>query len=382
MYHTAEPLIRWFKANEAYLLQRRPVAAVGVVWSQRNTDYFGRDDAAELVDAPYRGFTQALIRARVPYIPVNADHIDRDGPELAVLALPAVGALSDAQCASIRRFVERGGSLIATGCASRYNEWGDPRPDFGLADLFGAHAPAKEDGRRAEGGSRHTYLRLAPELRAGVWGPKGGDEPAPAGVRHPVLHGFEETDILPYGGTLDALRTDPGVIVPLTYVPAFPIYPPETAWMRTPKTDIPGLVLTTRGPSRIAYLPADIDRRFARENLPDHGDLLANVVRWAAAERIPLEVKGAGLIDCHLYRQPGRVILHLINLISAGTWRGPIDELIPIGPVEVRVKLPADVKGGSVQSLVAGGKNAVATRQGWAAFAVKRILDHEVLVIV
>jgi hypothetical protein len=154
------------------------------------------------------------------------------------------------------------------------------------------------------------------------------------------------------------MRTDPGVIVPLTYVPPFPTYPPETAWMRTPKTDIPALVLNAAGQSRIAYLPADIDRRYARDYLPDHADLLANIVRWAANGRLPLEVKGAGLIDCHLYRQPGRLILHVVNPISAGTWRGPIDELIPIGPFRIKVKLPGDVKGRSVQFLVSGAKTA------------------------
>ena len=39
--------------------------------------------------------------------------------------------------ASVRKFVENGGSLIATGESSLYDEWGDPRPDFALADLFG-----------------------------------------------------------------------------------------------------------------------------------------------------------------------------------------------------------------------------------------------------
>lgn len=381
MYRTAEPLMRWYKGNEQYLVNRLPIAAVGVVWSQRNTDFYGRDEAAELVDAPYRGFTQALIRARVPYLPVNVDHIDRDGPGLSVLALPAVGALSDAQCAAIRRFVEKGGGLIATGPSSLYSEWGDARSDFGLADVFGAHYGGKDSSRRAGAQSSHTYLRLSPELRAKVWGPKAGDEPAATGERHPVLRGFEETDILPYGGTLDTVRTDPGATVPLTYIPPFPIYPPETAWMRTPKTDIPGLVLNTRGTARIAYLPADIDRRYGRDNLPDHANLLANIVRWVAGDRIPLEVKGAGLVDCHLYHQPGRVILHLVNLISAGTWRGPIDELIPVGPFEVRVKLPQDVKGKTVQHLVAGSKGTPASKQGWTVFEVKSILDHEVVVI-
>ena len=55
-----------------------------------------------------------------------------------------------------------------------------------------------------------------------------------------------------------------------TYVPAFPIYPPETAWMRVSKTNIPGLILKrTENGSRIAFMPADIDRQFGRYNLPD-----------------------------------------------------------------------------------------------------------------
>jgi hypothetical protein len=111
-------------------------------------DYYGRDSAADLVDAPYSGFTEALLRARIPYVPVNAGHIDRDSAGFSVLALPNVGALSDAEAASIRRFVERGGALIATGLSSLYDEWGDPRPDFALADLYGAHATGPDSGRR------------------------------------------------------------------------------------------------------------------------------------------------------------------------------------------------------------------------------------------
>jgi hypothetical protein len=195
------------------------------------------------------------------------------------------------------------------------------------------------------------------------------------------LRGFEETDILPFGGMLEEMRTDPGVIVPLTFIPPFPVYPPETAWMRVPKTGIPGLVLRNAGNSRVACMPADIDRRFGRDNLPDHGNLLANLVRWAAGGTIPLAVEGPGLIDCHLYRQPGRVILHLVNLTSAGTWRAPIDELIPVGPLRVRVRLPQDVSGRRLQLLVSQEKIGVSMARGWAAFELKSVLDHEVAVI-
>ncbi len=373
-YRTAEPVMRWHETNQQYLVNRRPVASVGVVWSQENADFFGRDQADELTEQPYRGIAQALVRARIPYLPVHADHLERDGADLAVLVLPNLGAMSDAQCAAVRRFVERGGSLLATGASSLYTEQGEQRKDFALADLFGAHASGSG---RASFRTAHTYLRLRPELRARVWGPKAGDEPPAAGERHAVLAGFDETDLLPFGGVLEPLRTSAGGVVPLTFVPEFPIYPPETAWMRQPKTDIPGLVLK----GRVAYLPADIDRRFFRDNLPDHGNLLANLVRWAAGGNLPLAVEGPGLIDCHLYRQEGRLILHLVNLTSAATWRAPIDALIPVGPLKVRVRLPRDLSPTAARFLVSTAKPLLTLAAGWATFEVPSVLDHEVVVI-
>jgi hypothetical protein len=375
MYHTAEPLMRWYTENEQYLVNRWPYATVGLVWSQRNTDFYGRNDAADLVEAPYRGFEQALLRARVPSTPVHIDYIQRDAKNLKALILPNIAAMSDAQCEAIRKFVANGGSLIATGVTSLYNEVGDARRDFALADLFGAHTTAPPGAERKWAAqNQHTYLRLSPELRANVWGPKSGDEPPVKGKRHPVLRGFDETDILPFGGMLGPLRTDTGVIVPLTFIPAFPIYPPETAWMRQPSTDIPGLVLK----DRVAFMPADIDRRYARDPLPDYGDLLANLVRWAANGSIPLEVTGHGLFDCNLYTQAGKVILHVVNLTNEGNTQ--IDEVVPVGPIQIKVELPKDVHGNKAKLLVGGRSISGRRSQQWLDVELPSVAEHEVLI--
>jgi len=305
-----------------------------------------------------------------------------------VLVLANTGGLSDEQCTAVRRFVARGGSLVATGESTLYDEWGDPRADFALADLLRVHVQAKPvrpldtGGRRGPAASIQTYLRLHPEFRARVYGPKNGKEPPISGERHPVLQGFDETDLIPFGGALRPLKVDPGAAVPLTYVPEFPAYPPETAWMRVSDSGIPGLVVSEMpGGGRIAYLAADLDRRYLRDLLPDHANLLANLVRWAARDTIPLSVRGPGLIDCHLYRQENRLILHLVNLTNTATWRAPIDELTSIGPLQVRIKLPRGIAGRSTKLLVSTGAAPVTVNQGWAEFPVKSILDHEVAVI-
>ncbi len=388
MYHTAEPLLRWHKLNEAFLLHRNPVATVGLGWSQRNTDYYGRDEAEELVDQPYRGFMQALIRARIPYLPLHLEDLDRQGSQLSLLILPNMAALSLEQCEAIRRFVARGGSVIATGNTSLCNEWGIFRRDYALADLWGAHLLESPAGPRSvrerEWAARsfHTYLRLRPELRASVNGPRTRAEPEPAGKRHPVLDGFEETDILPYGGMLGEIQPTDDAEVLLTFIPPFPIYPPETAWMREPKTALPGLILRTHSNGgRIVFMPADLDRRYARDFLPDHGNLLSNLVRWTLKDDLPFLIEGAGLLDCHLYSQPGRLILHLINLTNPGAWRAPVDELIPTGPIRVKIRLTAKISGKQVQLLVANRPQPMIRNQGWVSFDIGSILDHEVVVI-
>ena len=94
-----------------------------------------------------------------------------------------------------------------------------------------------------------------------------------------------------------------------------------------------------------------------------------------------MEVQGLGLIYCHLYRHQGRLVVHLVNLTSAGTWRAPVHELIPVGPLAVRVKLPQGVHGERLR-LIVSGENPTPSRQNeWARFEVKSILDHEVAVL-
>lgn len=388
MYHSVAPLFTWHKANEQYLINRKPVANVGVVWSQENMDFYGRDNAGELVELPWRGMTQALIRARIPYLPVHADHIARDASQFSVLILPNLALMTNEQVAAVRKFVDNGGSLIATGDTSLFDEFGDPRADYALADLFGAHLVTARNTKndikeeKMAGEAYHTYMRLTPELRAQMTGPHTKNEPKVTGKRHAILKGFEETDILPYGGLLEPLKVDAGAEVLMTFIPQFPVYPPEKAYMRTPQTDIPGLIIkpTAKG-GRVAFIPADVDRQFGRSNLPDHGNLLANIVRWTTKDDLAVTVDGAGLVDCHLYQQEGKLVLHIVNLTSAGTWRQPLDELISVGPFKVKVKLPGSVSGKNCQPLVTTGKIPVTVANGYAQFEIKSILDHEVIVI-
>jgi len=70
----------------------------------------------------------------------------------------------------------------------------------------------------------------------------------------------------------------------------------------------------------------------------------------------------------------------MVNLTSAGTWRAPVDELIPVGPFTGQAALPDGVRGLRLQYLVANRAGTLNVADGWASFRVDTILDHEVIV--
>lgn len=411
-YATVPPVTTWHKANEEYLYNRTPVASVGLIWSEENNVFYGRNDAYGNVEAPWRGVINALVRARIPYTVIHADRIVTDTGGLSALVLPNLAAMTETQVASVKRFVAAGGGLFATGDTSLHNEFGDVRPDYALADLFGAHwiagtrpntgyaiptgarsvAGTVADlllGSAAKEGERpinlNTYLRFTPELRGNVrYSPHPPGEPAvpPGAVRHPILKGFDETDVIFFGGVIPALQTDLNAQVLATFVPESPTLQAENAYWRTPKTAIQALIAnTTSHGSRVVFMPADVDRQYSFSNLPDHGTLIANAIRWVTKDNIPLEVEGRGFLDCNLYQQPGRMVLHMGNLISAATWRAPLEEFVPVGPYKVRVKVNRDVRVRDVKLLVSGRSISALTSGGWTEFTVPSVLSHEVVVI-
>ena len=153
--------------------------------------------------------------------------------------------------------------------------------------------------------------------------------------------------------------------------------------MREPRTDLPAITVK-QAPSggKLVWFVADLDRCFARDEQFEHALLIANAVRWALGNRSRVSLKGGhGVITAGLYQQNGKHILHLNNRILLSRVPGRQYDLVPIGPVEVRLRL-AEGAGTPKVDLRVGGKQATASRQGdELVFTVDQILDHEVAVI-
>ena len=183
-YRTAEPIFRWHEANQDVLVNRTLRADVGIVWSQQNQDYFGRADAADKTMAPYRGAVKALNRAGIPYVPLHADDI-AGAFERLERHHPAQYRRAQRRAGRGHRGFRRGRRLgDRHGRDLDREQYGDARGDFALGRALrrppreGSHGGEDAHSHNLETHARHSYLRLAPEIRAGVYGSRDATAPA------------------------------------------------------------------------------------------------------------------------------------------------------------------------------------------------------------
>lgn len=356
-------LYTWCARHEPYLRNRRPLARVGIVFSQQTNWYYRPERAArDSVEDAANGWHQALVEARVPFELVHEGMLD--AANLAAyhtLILPNVAALSDAQCAQLRDFVHRGGNLIATHATSLYDELGRARKDFGLADLFGASFAGQ-----IEGPMQNAYLELRHDLTPG----------------HPLFRGLEDAPRTIHGvWRLEVKPHDTDARSPLTLIPSYPDLPMEKVYPRHVHTQTAQVFVREVGRGRVVYFPWDIDRTYWEVLDVDHGKLLRNALACTTAEPAGVTVEGPGVVEVTYWQQAHSVTVHLVNLTNPMMMKGPVREILPIGAQRVRVRLPDGLAPKRVQLLVAGAAPEFMRDGDAFVVAVPSIAVHEVVAI-
>jgi Hypothetical glycosyl hydrolase 6 len=358
-----ERIYQWHYDHERYLRNEAPLARVALLYSEQTATYHGGVAEGDRADDHVRGMYHALIEARVPFELVHEafltpDRLDR----FKLLILADAAALSTAQCDAIRAYVTRGGSVLATFATSLYDEFGQRRNNFGLADLLGVSF----DGR-IDGPMQNSYLAL--------------DADPATGRRHSILDGLDGTERIINGVFRVQVRPTIAFPSPLTLIPTYPDLPMEDVYPRVPHTDTRELYLRDLGRSRVAYFPWDIDRTFWEVMCVDHGRLLRNAVEWAANEPSPVEVEGPGLLDVSIWRQRESITVHLVNLTNPMMMKGPLRETIPVGPLTARVRLPTAARAKTVRLLTAGSNPRLQQSDGLLTVTVPSVDVHEVIAI-
>ncbi len=265
--------IDFYRKNRELFTGTRDVATVAVLRSYPSITYnHSRVQLATILTE------QALIQARIPFDLIFDEHLS-DLSKYKVLVLPETECLSDAQLTSIRSFVAKGGGLVATGQAGLYDQWRRVRVQPGLKGLIESQPSARDFGEEVE---------LAENARLGL-----GSDATAGSVKHTAPPARKEYE--------------KGRVV---YIPAVRFDGPL--------------------PEFGAYF--HVDFRFWR--LPKNAQEIAEGVRWAAHNDIPVQVSGPVYLVSNLVEQPGkrRTMVHLVNYNAK--------RIASLDPVQVVCRMP------------------------------------------
>jgi hypothetical protein len=258
-----------------------------------------------------------------------------------VLILPNAAALSNAQIATIREFVQAGGGLVATCETSLADELGHPRANFALADLFGVDY----EGRPKAPTKRPDLdVNFAIVVDEKYWANRQGNAEMRWGAGD-ILTGELVSDPrlkLIVNGVQASFK---GPLVRMS--DARP--PMKRAMIMFPdgKDPISAVVMGEQGKGRVVYMAAGFDAANYSYGYPYERVIMAQAIRWAAREPVPVAVEAPMCIQSTVFRQKDadgeRLVVHLFSGVNTTSDHGlpevdvPLrEEVLPIGGIKVR----------------------------------------------
>lgn len=259
----------------------------------------------------FRGFYQALTRASLPFEVVSLPKVGNDPSALEELSsfrtliLPALNDLPVALTRWLVRYVEEGGSVVASypGILTQ------PQTDAALVlqDLFG-------------------LARVEPSVEV---------EAAYALVTSGQLAGIPP--ILPAYSRWLPVETDQAEVWGT-------ILAQESAWGGISHTDKPALLTTRRGKGRALLFTYPLGALYGEFPDPGLEALLQAGVSWAAGEESPLQIESERSVVCRASRavnEPGKVWVYIVDgdyVFTQRPWRRPPQ--LPAGRMILRLPHP------------------------------------------
>lgn len=240
----------------------KPLHEVGVYYSARSRDWFGREDTLRYARAFY-GAHKALAQSHITMGMVMEGNISIERlREFATLYLPNTTILTKEEVDLIHQYVFSGGNLLVTGSSGIYDYYGRLQNNSVLEEIIGA------EFRRAIESENDNFIRFPATLHHGAEAPLVKDIPSDWSM--PVwgpITVYKPTTAKPVGEVLQRFR-------PATNSP----------WARHLSADKvvgPAIFINRYGKGKVIYTACSPDAAWVSDyRMLEHRYLLHNLLRY------------------------------------------------------------------------------------------------------
>ena len=291
--------------------KHKPIQEVGLYYSSRSRDWFGRE-AAPKYFAAFSGAHKGLVQSHITLGMIMDENVSAERlREFPVVYLPNAAILSEREISLFDEYVSGGGNLLVTGLSGLYDRYGNLQKQSSLAGLLGVSLVkpilgyhdnyVRLPGGLSHGDGRILLENIPPDWPALTWGP--------AAV-------FEATRAKAYGELLVAFRS---LLAP-PFVPGTAPEPPS-APLSAGEIVGPAVFVGQRGKGKTIYVPCCPDASLTSNfRIPENRNLIRNLIRFLNPEprvkvQAPLNVEAVVTHD----EARGRLLVHLICFSAPAT---------------------------------------------------------------
>jgi hypothetical protein len=345
---TVTDIFQFHKSNERYFTKLESNSRVCLI---RGQNWAG---------AEFRGLVRILAESQIAFDSMEAWRLaSLDTPRplegYDLIILPDIRSLSDEACQRIDRYVEAGGSVLATAYTSTMDELGTPLNRFRLK---AAGVNSEYVVHRKE---RGTYLRVFPEDK-----------------KHLTRPSFEDLDIVYVHSNFLEFDLEAGAQRYLGLIPPAMYGPPEKCYY-TEVTEIPGIILNNYGEGKFAYIPFAVGQQYDYKSHHGHRMIVISVIFDLLEFEPDLKFDTSPLVE----------IFHQADSAGAFSWIGLANHSgqlgtafhapVPIRDIEVDIKPEKPVR--RIRLLRAGTELDFQEAEGRVAFSIPELRDFEMAVL-
>lgn len=313
-------------SRSPWLTHKKPEPWAAVLMSDDTNSLYGREPGKdeERYLANVLGTFRATLEEHLPTAIINDWNLNT--AELApykVLVLPNSACMSEQQAEAIRQYVRSGGGLVASMDTSRFDDLGNPRKDFLLADLFGVTytEDVRGDARKEEIDANFALGVDASywEKRKSIFDFRITDHPL---LSSPTLKQYVGDQPVVFKGQAVAVSPGPDAQVIATMTPR-----------ETGAAELPAMIVRQFGKGRVVYLAGGFDSAYYLYSYPYQRILLAQAMRWAASEPAKIRIEAPMCVQSTTFRQTRngeRLVVHLYSDLNTTGNHAKPDEDVPL----------------------------------------------------